>query len=193
MIGRIHQEIPRHLEHIRHLVRMRRQGRQVLDPADHWRHLKSGHRLIGITKPQHLNDGGRQADLLHRLAQRSLNRRLACIHPPARKRDLSRVVGKSIRPARQQDTGPLWPRDHRDQDGGGPKRQRLAARQVGVEIIIGATRTRVGAPVDHRIKPLRQPRFQGRQRHARGPRSNTSPPDFRTSRSPSTSPISTNS
>src|SRR5690242_9187366 len=77
----------------RDLERVRFKVERRLDPSDHGRDAKSGQVVVDRKTPDHRDRASRQADFLLGLAQRRLlAARVALLHAPAGKADLSRVI-----------------------------------------------------------------------------------------------------
>ena len=125
VVGRIHQEIERHLEGLGDLMRRNRQAEARRDEGHHRQDAEAGAGLIGVEIAGDIDMGAGKADFLLGLAQGRLGRGLARVDLAARKGDLARMGAEMVGAAGQQHMGPVRMLDDRHQHGGGPERRPL--------------------------------------------------------------------
>jgi hypothetical protein len=129
VIRRIEQERQRHLEDVLHLALVQLQLERRRHQADHGRDAKARARVVIRECAQHLHRGGRKADFLVRLTQRScLRRRVERFRSAAGKAHLSGVRLEVGSPQREEHGQLFRPRHDRQEYRGRGQGGRLGSR-----------------------------------------------------------------
>ena len=142
MIGRVHQERERGLEHLVDLEPVERERERRFDQRDQGRDAKSGAGEIGIEPAERLDEPLLEADLLARLAQSGRARSFVRVDLAAGKGHLARVGAQGRGPQGQEDAQSAGPVDDRQKHRGRARRGepgklgRSRARSVVAHVLL---------------------------------------------------------